>query len=369
MTDMTGRPDGRFAFAVDEGAITYVDERRLSPELRRKLERRRAAGYANPQAVPAAERRAFAAALLKANQALAAEQAKPRPNATTIINTSRYIRRLEDSENTRLFGSPVPEPDDWPRPVALTIPVAAFFLLVVLGAVFGAGGLVVGAVLAVPACGVAAWLFNYHDVDPLAVTDADRRDILAATASLPIGHNRDNIGSLVATALELRGRVEASVAWSSRYLEAHRVQLDVGAEVDQIVQNALELHSVTTALGRRPDGDSPTALVARDAYDHMQEPLAMVWDSLVKRVDALAGYATHLNLLDAELANADLAQRMTGLDEDVARLLANAVGNEMAAAHLDRLSADTAGLTQAISELVGMLHNDLHTLRALAPRD
>ncbi|HEX5118160.1 MAG TPA: hypothetical protein VFW65_23505 [Pseudonocardiaceae bacterium] len=120
--------------------------------------------------------------------------------------------------------------------------------------------------------------------------------------------------ALVFVAVDVVQRVATSPAWLA--LDDHRVRLDPATELAEIDLRAYELAVLRRQLGDRRDavlGDS--------------------WTALVDRVAALVIYAERLRELETE-PTAELA------DEHVARLMAGAAGDELAAGHVHDLAGE-----------------------------
>jgi hypothetical protein len=120
--------------------------------------------------------------------------------------------------------------------------------------------------------------------------------------------------ALVFVAVDVVRRVATSPAWLS--LDDHRIRLDPANELAEIDLRAYELAVLRRQLGDRRDavlGDS--------------------WTALVDRVAALAIYAERLRELETE-PEAELA------DEHVARLMAGAAGDELAAGRVHDLAGE-----------------------------
>jgi hypothetical protein len=120
--------------------------------------------------------------------------------------------------------------------------------------------------------------------------------------------------ALVFVAVDVVTRVATDPAWQS--LDEHRIRLDPAAELAEIDLRAYELAVLRRQLGGRRD----TVLTGS-------------WTALVDRVAALAIYAERLQELDTE-PPAELA------DEHVARMLAGAAGDELAADHVRGLAGE-----------------------------
>ncbi|WP_280359439.1 hypothetical protein [Nocardia otitidiscaviarum] len=309
-------------YTFDGTWLTYVDERQLSAQLRQRLEQRRAAGY---------------------------------PPVHQGITGG---------------GDPV----------------------VVLGAagVLGAGALLLlligmgplwlwGLVLAAAAVAAGATLRRTVR-STVSLTAGDRRAVAAATKRLYVPDPSDDRGlrgdpieafpvpELIARAVELRDSIADSPAWQSGYLMSHRLRLDLDAELDAIIQHALRVECASRPL-TDVVGDSTTATTARQATENAHAALARVWTGLVARVSALTAYRAHLAELQAELTNAEIAERTVGVGLDITALMAVATDAELAADHIDGLRVEVRATALAINEIVETLNGDLNTLAALsAPR-
>lgn len=212
-----------------------------------------------------------------------------------------------------------------------------------------------------------------------ALTTGDRQLIAAATRHLMVptpdpsvslsatASEELPVAELIARAIAVRGRIAGSPAWRSEFLALHRTRFEPDREVDEIIQHALQLRCVTEQLDTSPvTGDSPVATAVRRTAANTRGPLAAVWDSLVARLAALTRYSDHLEQLDRELANADVARRALGVDQDVTDLIINTVDNEQAVEHIQAMTEEAEALTAAINDLVETLNGDINTLVAFA---
>ncbi|MFH5246031.1 hypothetical protein [Antrihabitans spumae] len=179
------------------------------------------------------------------------------------------------------------------------------------------------------------------------------------------GHGR--LLALIAVADRIVTTIAKSQSWTSQYLITHRARLHPFDELGQIIDHALQLGEAINKLGSGPTGDQPAAVMANRAYDIAKQPLDLVWMKLLERVTALDDYKKNLALLDTKLKNAAVAQRALGLSNNFEDLFANAVGDEMAAEHLQNLSAEARDMTQAVTEIVTALDANLLCLLELAP--
>ncbi|WP_306360020.1 hypothetical protein [Nocardia sp. CC227C] len=307
-------------YTFDGTWLTYVDERQLSARLRQRLGERRAAGY--PPVHQGIARGNDAAVVL---------------GAVGVLGSSVLMLLF-------LTGTgPL-----WLRGVVLAAVVAAAGAAVRRGA-----------------------------RSTVSLTARDRRDVAAATRRLYVPDPSDDralradsaeafpIPDLIARAVELRDSIAASPAWQSGYLLSHRMRLDLDAELDEIIQHALRLECASGPLAD-PVGDSAAATTARRAAENTHASLTRVWTGLVSRVSALTAYRAHLAELQAELTNAEIAERTVGVGLDITELMAVATDAELAAGHIEGLREEVRATALAINEIVETLNGDLDTLAALS---
>lgn len=218
--------------------------------------------------------------------------------------------------------------------------VLGAILLVVDGISLVAGGGVValiltiaGLVALVAGVGAGVSISLYANRDPLRLTH-DERHALHETKRW---QSRQNwIGPLSGTlerrlvivARDLVERIVASPAWVSGQLAAHRTQLNLRAELDQIDEQAFGLAALRAQLaaGVRVPGDQRAVAVEQG------------WQRLLDRVAGLAVYAQRLDGVHQRLAREAAEYDATYADGTVARLVAGAVRDEFAADTLRSLS-------------------------------
>jgi hypothetical protein len=170
-------------------------------------------------------------------------------------------------------------------------------LLLVGGIGLAAGGgvvvlimTIVGLVALVGGVGSAIPLSLYANGDPLRLTHADRH----ALHETKRWQSRQNwIGPLsgsverrlVIVARDVVERIVSSPAWSSGHLAEHRTRLNLGAELDQIDEQAFGLAALRAQLASGPQvvGDQRAIAVEQG------------WSRLVDRVAGLAVYAQRLD--------------------------------------------------------------------------
>ena len=213
-------------------------------------------------------------------------------------------------------------------------------LLVVDGVSLAVGGgvitlilTIVGLVVLVGGIGAAIPISLYANRDPLRLTHEDRHALHQTTR----WQSRQNwIGPLsgsverrlVIVARDLVERIVSSPAWASGHLAAHRTQLNLGAELDQIDEQAFGLATLRAQLagGVRIEGDQRAVAVEQG------------WQRLVERVAGLAVYAQRLDGVQHRLAREAAEYESTYADGTVARLVAGSARDELAADSLRSLS-------------------------------
>lgn len=127
--------------------------------------------------------------------------------------------------------------------------------------------------------------------------------------------------ALLFAAVDVVERIVTSPAWTSPYLDDHRIRLDPASELDEIDDQALRLAQLRHELGEH-------------------EPLTPGWPALVDRVAALRLYANRLLALESELARQAAADRAALLDLNAATLAAGAARDELATDHVRALAED-----------------------------
>ncbi len=198
--------------------------------------------------------------------------------------------------------------------------LAALIMMIV-----GLAGLVFGVASAIP-------ISMYANRDPLRLTHEDRH----ALHQTKRWQSRENwIGPLsgsverrlVIVARDLVERIVASPAWSSGHLAAHRSQLNLAYELDQIDEQAMGLATLRAQLasGVRIPGDQRAAAIEQGC-------------TAVDRVAGLAVYAERLDGIQLKLAREAAENEAAYADGTVAKLVAGAVRDELASDTLRSLS-------------------------------
>jgi hypothetical protein len=201
--------------------------------------------------------------------------------------------------------------------VALTSAHLAILAVVAL-VVLVAGGAAVGS------------LALYASRDRLRLGQDDRRALQEARTWQsrqswigPAAESRER--RLVFVAVDIVAGIVGSEAWASRYLDEHRIRLDLASELDEIDEQAHRLARVRA--------ESPGA-----------EAVSQGWDAVVDRVAALSLYAERLRDLTSELERRAVEERAALADEQAATLVAGSVRDELAADHVRALTEDLRDL-------------------------
>jgi hypothetical protein len=192
---------------------------------------------------------------------------------------------------------------------------------------------IVGLVALVGGIGATIPLSLYANRDPLRLTHEERH----ALHQTKRWQSRQNwIGPmsgsverrLVIVARDVVERIVSSPAWSSGQLAEHRTRLNLGAELDQIDEQAIGLAILRAQLagGVAVPGDQRAVAVEQG------------WQRLVDRVAGLAVYADRLADVQQRLARQAAEYEAAYADGTVAKLVAGAVRDELAADTLRSLS-------------------------------
>lgn len=192
---------------------------------------------------------------------------------------------------------------------------------------------IVGLVVLVGGVGSAIPISLYANRDPLRLTHEERH----ALHQTKRWQSRQNwIGPLsgsverrlVIVARDVVERIVSSPAWISGQLAEHRTRLNLGAELDQIDEQAFGLAALRAQLaaGVRVTGDQRVVAVEQG------------WQHLLDRVASLAVYADRLVNVQQRLAREAAEHEANHADGTVAKLVAGAVRDELAADTLRSLS-------------------------------
>lgn len=363
---------------VREGQLWYLDVKSLPVGLQSKLQRRAETGYGDPRTVSLArlERLDSEAASLESELRDAVRDSE---NPEHLRYLEWRLQQTQAKKQQTLSG-------EWPAGLTLdqgkwvmaAAPVVAMGTFAVLAGIDVGFPIVVFGPVALGAL-MFALPFLSRLPDALDLSKSELELVRGAARSMSVATEnrvstlvarRDqprNVPDLMGLAAHQAQVVTTSIAWMSSYLEPHRAQFDVAEEIRQIARNATQYETMLQRLNTSPTGSTRSAELANTAQGIARQQLDFVWQTLCRRVDALAEFASHIGQLDIELRNADLARQAMDMDADLTELMAGAASNEIAASQLRHMSDQTAALTAAIHELVNHLHNDLQTLRALAP--
>lgn len=195
-------------------------------------------------------------------------------------------------------------------------------ILTIAGLVALAGGI-----------GAAIPISLYANRDPLRLTHEERH----ALHQTKRWQSRQNwIGPLsgsierrlVIVARDVVERIVSSPAWISGQLAEHRTRLNLGAELDQIDEQAIGLAILRAQI----------AAGVQVAGDQRAVAIEQGWHRLVDRVAGLAVYADRLAGMQQRLARQAAEYEATYAEGTVAKLVAGAVRDELAADTLRSLS-------------------------------
>jgi hypothetical protein len=168
--------------------------------------------------------------------------------------------------------------------------------------------------------------------DPLRLTDAERRTLNLSRSWQssqpwmgPLAASAEH--GLVELARDTVARLAASTAWASRYLDEHRLRLDLMSELDGIDQHANQLAQLRTRAG------------AGNPSEHDPQ-LNAAWDGLVDRVARLRVYANGVIALDHQVTHAQLAAHTAQLDSQLGQLAAGSAMDQFATEHVRALTTE-----------------------------
>jgi hypothetical protein len=177
----------------------------------------------------------------------------------------------------------------------IVLPSAVLAVLDAIGIVIGIATdryalAIVAAVLFVPLTTAAVLGARFAKRDPLRLTAADRRAIADASRweskqawTGPVAFCQER--GLIIAAVRMAERIARSPAWRSGRIDEQRVRLDLGAELDQIDDQAHRVAMARHQQDGRALGD-PTAVDA-------------AWEAALNRVAALTEYANQISGHDA----------------------------------------------------------------------
>jgi hypothetical protein len=167
--------------------------------------------------------------------------------------------------------------------------------------------------------------------DPLRLTTGDRRELNLSRSwqsRQPWMGPRSTTPEyrLFGVAHRIVTRLAASPAWASRYLDEHRLRLNLAAELDGIDHQACQLAVLREAHGSETD-------------------LGLAWSALLDRVARLRNYADGVHALDGHVIALDAAARTQRLDEQLGQLAVGSALDQFAAEHVRTLTADLQRVT------------------------
>jgi hypothetical protein len=209
----------------------------------------------------------------------------------------------------------------WQRVV---VPSGSLAVIDAGGAILGAadGHYVLAAIagaLFVPLAAIAGLGARFATRDPLRLTTAERRAVNDASRwnskqvwTGPLSSSAER--GLVIAAAHAAERIAANSTWRSGRIDEHRLRLDLGAELDQIDDQA---HRIASARHAPAAAAAPGSTPVVDA----------AWEATLDRVAALTAYASQLDGYDRR--RAELIARQGDLVRDT-DLLAGSARDEMA---------------------------------------
>jgi hypothetical protein len=247
--------------------------------------------------------------------------------------------------DARLLAGYEPEGDkyatsgDWTRVWwaigigALDLPVVAVTGVLAAFDVHLTGWFFVASLIVLVGAIAAAVVLSQRPIhDPLRLTTDERRELNQSRS----WQSRQNWMGPRASTPEYRlyqvahdtvRRLADSPAWGSRFLDEHRLRLNLAHELDGIDYQAMQL-----AVLRQTRGDQ-----AADART------AEAWSILLDRVAQLRHYADGVHALEGHVAQADAAATAR-LDAHLGQIAAGSALDEFATRHVQLLAQDLARL-------------------------
>jgi hypothetical protein len=236
-----------------------------------------------------------------------------------------------------LEGDDYPSSRTWSRVVVPAIALGTLDLVVLVGSATAAAFHLHLAWLAAllslivfVACGVVAGAASLVALrDPLRLSTAERRELneahrwqssepwIGPPSSTPEYH-------LLCVAHETVAGLANSRTWASRYLDDHRLRLNLSQELSEIDSQACQLAHLRQQL---PAGGHA-------------ESLDRAWNALVDRVTRLRSYTNGVGELDEHVVALSAAARVAQLDDQLGQLATGTALDEFAAAQVQALSAD-----------------------------
>jgi hypothetical protein len=238
-----------------------------------------------------------------------------------------------------LDGDDYPSSRSWSRVVVPAIAVGTLDLALLVGSATAAAFhlhlawlVALLSLIVFVACGVVAGITSAKALrDPLRLTTNERRELNQAHAwqstqpwvgrpsSTPEYH-------LLCVAHETVARLANSRTWASRYLDDHRLRLNLVQELSAIDVQACQLAHLRIQIPAGQRGRISS--------------LDGAWNALVDRVTRLKNYASGVDELDEHVAALADAAQVASLDSQFGELAAGTAMDEFAAAQVAALSAD-----------------------------
>jgi hypothetical protein len=238
-------------------------------------------------------------------------------------------------------GDKYPTSSDWTRVWwaigigALDIPVAAITGILVAFDVHWAWWFFIASLIVLVGATVAAVVLSQRPIhDPLRLTTDERRELNQARS----WQSRQTwMGPRAATpeyrlyqvAHDTVRRLADSPAWGSRFLDEHRLRLNLAHELDGIDYQAAQLAVLRETRGNQtPDATHAEA-----------------WSTLLDRVARLRHYADGVHALEAHITRLEASTNTAQLDAHLDQLAVGSALDEFATAHVQLLSQDLARLS------------------------
>jgi hypothetical protein len=175
---------------------------------------------------------------------------------------------------------------------------------------------------------------------PLALSRDDRYRLLMTqhweSKQAWIGHGNGPERRLVAVACDTIKRIAESRAWSSGYLDDHRIRLDMIGELNEIDAQAFRIAVTRSQLGPARPEDEPQ--------------LAQPWNALLDRVAALRLYAIQMGALDGQLGLLAARDRSLEASGSVAELEAGSVRSDFVTGDLRGMIDELRLLGESLDE-------------------
>lgn len=156
-------------------------------------------------------------------------------------------------------------------------------------------------------------------------------------------------------------RILTNPAWSTRYLDTHRVRLDVDEELAQIIDGAHELDTLRRRLGQR------AAAADQRSWDINVQALDSLADGIAERARALNSYATAVTQINHQLRRAEQLRHELSIGDEIADLIARRAGDGVAAEHTHILAKELEDANTDLSAQLDYLRSTLTILAEPMP--